>query len=49
MGDKAMLWNHNDFYAPERPFMHLTVCCWFCGYLYVIIYTKNSYMYLSRN
>jgi hypothetical protein len=27
MGDKAMLWNHNDFYAPERPFMHLTVCC----------------------
>ena len=21
----------------------------FCGYLYVIIYTKNSYMYLSQN
>ena len=20
-----------------------------CGYLYVIIYTKNSYMYLSQN
>ena len=21
----------------------------YCGYLYVIIYTKNSYMYLSQN
>jgi hypothetical protein len=20
-----------------------------CGYLYVIVYTKNSYMYLSQN
>jgi hypothetical protein len=22
---------------------------YFCGYLYVIIYNKNSYMYLSQN
>jgi hypothetical protein len=21
----------------------------YCGYLYVIVYTKNSYMYLSQN
>ncbi len=21
------LYHNNNFYAPERPFMHLTVCC----------------------